>query len=186
MSSTQTPEKFSESSMKFIMWYGHSLDRERDLWAISKRPYHTPYHTLTQINSHPTVKVGNKWQMCYRAGTRDFAQMVMCIWKVSWKYTWEIPNIPKPSFFPNLLKVFFTNYFFTNLLINDHEKVVFKQLVFIPEHSKRWRTRNKGRQDGLDKCLDKKVSHCRKNRFKVMKQRGWKKLAIHGDGPRGL
>lgn len=26
----------------------------------------------TQTNSLPTVKAGNKWQMCDRAGTRDF------------------------------------------------------------------------------------------------------------------
>jgi len=47
----QTLEKFPQQNMKFITWYGHSLDRERDWWAISKRPY----CTLTQINSHPTV-----------------------------------------------------------------------------------------------------------------------------------
>lgn len=92
---------------------------ERDLWAISKRPY----HTLKQINSHPTVTEGDKWKMCYIAGTTDFDHYnhIMFIRQVTWNQVY-LRNT-KHSKVKSLLKIFSTNCIFSKNLYLDQKTI---------------------------------------------------------------
>lgn len=124
---------------------------ERDLWAISK----WPYHTLKQINSHPTVTECDKWKMCYIAGTADFDHyiQIMFIRQVSWNQV-HLRNTKHPKI-KHLQKAFSTNCVFS------------KNLYLYQKNNKTRRTRN-------EDSSDKNVWICFKlqeNKVKVTKHR---------------